>query len=108
MNKLLIAAALSATAVAGAAFAVQPPPPPAPAPAPMKPRADATGDRVVTRNEFLAQAAARFDRIDANRDGRIDRAERQAARGTKGGQHRGGPGAGMDDMPPPPAPAPRQ
>lgn len=34
-------------------------------------RADAAGDGVVTRAEALTQAGERFDRMDANRDGKL-------------------------------------
>lgn len=37
-----------------------------------------------TRDAYLARAAARFDRVDANRDGRIDAAELRGARGRRG------------------------
>lgn len=42
--------------------------------------ADSDRDGSVTRAEFAAAAAARFDRTDSNRDGQITPAERQAAR----------------------------
>lgn len=38
----------------------------------------------MTAADFRTRALARFDRIDANRDGRIDQAERVAARGRMG------------------------
>ncbi|MDJ0278513.1 EF-hand domain-containing protein [Sphingomonas sp. 2R-10] len=40
-------------------------------------RADADRDGVITRDEFRAVAARAFDRQDANRDGRVDAAERK-------------------------------
>ncbi|MFD1036430.1 EF-hand domain-containing protein [Sphingomonas hankookensis] len=40
-------------------------------------RADTNRDGVVTRDEYRAVASAMFDRQDANKDGRIDAAERQ-------------------------------
>lgn len=71
-------------------------------------RADANGDGVITRDEFRAAEARRFDMMDANHDGKIDAAEREqfmqamrdrmAARGARGG----------GDMPPPPPSAPQQ
>ena len=41
---------------------------------------DTNSDGVLTRDEALAPAIARFDRVDANSDGRIDAAERTAMR----------------------------
>lgn len=38
--------------------------------------ADANGDGVITRDEFLAAAAARFARRDRNGDGALDRSDR--------------------------------
>lgn len=38
------------------------------------------GDRVITREQFRKRALERFDRIDANHDGRIDASERAAYR----------------------------
>lgn len=46
-------------------------------------RADANGDGVITRAEFDAEAAARFDRMDANKDGKIDKSE-MPQRGRRG------------------------
>lgn len=87
MKKFLIAAALAATATAGSAYAAQQAPN-TPRPA-MKPRADANRDGIVTRAEFLAKAGERFDRVDTNRDGRIDATERQTAREKWGGRKHG-------------------
>jgi Ca2+-binding EF-hand superfamily protein len=53
--------------------------------------ADANRDGIVTQSEITANAAQRFQRIDANHDGRIVREEMQALRGGFGGE-RGGPG----------------
>ena len=49
-------------------------------------RADADGDRVVTRAESEAQVRARFARLDANRDGFVTRDERRAQRQHRRGQ----------------------
>lgn len=65
MKTYLIAAALGATAIGGVAIAAQ-----STAPA-------ARGGQI-TRAQFLAGAEARFDRLDANRDGVLSRAERRA------------------------------
>lgn len=74
-------------------------------------RADANKDGAVSRDEFMVGATAHFDMMDANKDGKLTKAERQAAHqkmrskmgGKRGGQ--GGPGghAGHDMPPPPPA-----
>ena len=50
-------------------------------------KADANGDGRISRDEFLARAAARFDRLDANKDGALTTDELRA------GHHRGGRGA---------------
>ncbi|KQS01803.1 hypothetical protein ASG11_13300 [Sphingomonas sp. Leaf357] len=71
MKMLFLAAALAGTTLAGAAIAGQT----APAPAAPKPgrmlQADVNGDGTITRAEFLAQAGARFDARDTNKDGTI-------------------------------------
>lgn len=43
-------------------------------------RADTNGDGAISLDEQRAQAIRRFERIDANNDGKIDQAERDAAR----------------------------
>lgn len=90
MFKFIIATALGAVAIGGASYAAQQVMQPG-EPRPM--RGDTNGDGVVTRAEFLADAGQRFDRMDANKDGKIDAAERQAMRGKMG--HRGERGEGM-------------
>lgn len=60
------------------------------------PGRDRPAPKPETAAEFRAHALERFDRIDANRDGRIDQAERAAAR-DRMGPPPGGP------TPPPPA-----
>ena len=42
--------------------------------------ADANKDGAVSKHEFLAAAASRFDASDSNHDGSVTPAERQAAR----------------------------
>ena len=42
--------------------------------------ADANGDGKVSREEFLARAGARFDRLDANKDGVLTAEEMKAGR----------------------------
>lgn len=43
-------------------------------------RADANGDGTVSRDEYLAAQASRFDMMDADHDGKLTKAERDAAR----------------------------
>ena len=62
--------------------------------------ADSDRDSAVTRAEFAAAAASRFDRTDSNRDGQLTPAERQAARAAmrermQEAMQRRGQGAGM-------------
>lgn len=83
MKTLILTAALASSAIAGAAFAQTSPPPPAGQP-PMYGKHhghdDMNGDGVVTRDEFIAAATRRFDRMDTNHDGKLDQAERDAMR----------------------------
>ena len=58
-------------------------------------RADTNGDGIVSRDEALAQAGQRFDRMDMNHDGKLTRDEMERI-GRVMGRMRGG------DMPPPP------
>lgn len=44
------------------------------------PNVDSNNDGVISRAEFLAGGAARFQRMDANHDGRVTREEAEAAR----------------------------
>lgn len=60
-------------------------------------RADTNGDGVVSREEALAQAGQRFDRMDLNHDGKLTRDEMEQV-GRRMGEMRG-------DMPPPPPPS---
>lgn len=53
--------------------------------------ADTDGDGAVTQAEFASAALARFDSVDANKDGTISREERRAQRrdrSQQGGKHR--------------------
>ena len=86
MNRTVLAAILATAgfaAVAGGPLAAQT------APAPQD-----NPERTITRDEALAQADARFDRMDANKDGKLDATEMMPPR-----QPAMAPGA----MPPPPA-----
>lgn len=55
-------------------------------------KADTNGDKAITQAEFTASALARFDRMDANKDGQVTAEERQAARQAMRGK-RGAPPA---------------
>jgi hypothetical protein len=61
----------------------------------------------VTAAQFRARALERFDRADANHDGTLTVAERQAQRDEMRRHRRMGPPPGGPDMPPPP-PQPAQ
>ena len=43
-------------------------------------KADANGDKAISQAEFVAGALARFERMDANKDGKVTAEERQAMR----------------------------
>jgi hypothetical protein len=86
MKTPIVAALLGATLFTGVAAAQDAPPPrrdPLAA-------ADANQDGVITKEEMLAQTAARFAKLDANGDGKVTAAERENARGGGTG------GRGMD------------
>ena len=70
--------------------------------------ADANNDGVITREEFLAAAAQRFDRLDTDHNGTLTGAEKMADRGDRRGPGRHGMRHDMrgDAPPPPPAAAP--
>lgn len=68
MKLLFLAAALSGTMLAGMAATAQPGPG---GPGGMLMRADANGDGIITHAEWLAAAATRFERMDANKDGKL-------------------------------------
>ena len=56
--------------------------------------ADANGDGVITRDEWLAASDARFARMDANGDGVLQYSERPMRRGRPGGPVGGPPPEG--------------
>ncbi|MBS0478913.1 MAG: EF-hand domain-containing protein [Proteobacteria bacterium] len=74
MNRIALAAILATAgfaAVAAGPLAAQTAPPSAPLD---------SADRTITRDEALAVADARFDRMDANKDGKLDATEMAARR----------------------------
>ena len=80
--------------------------------------ADTNQDGAVSKDEFMTTHVKHFDLMDANHDGQLTKAERQAARekmramagmgggkrhsGKHGGKHGGHDMRAMGDMPPPP------
>jgi hypothetical protein len=86
MNRIFLAAVLATTGFTAVAAA-------GPLSAQSAPDPQTDSSRVMTRDDAMAQADRRFDRMDANKDGRIDPSELMARR-----QPAGAPGA----MPPPP------
>ena len=77
MKKTLIAGLLGATLLGGAAIAQD-----AAQDRPMRPdpllRLDANQDGIVTKDEMLADVAARFAKLDTNKDDKISTEEREA------------------------------
>ncbi|WP_052071708.1 EF-hand domain-containing protein [Sphingopyxis sp. MWB1] len=53
-------------------------------------KADTNGDKAISLAEFRAAAMARFDQMDANKDGQVTAEEREAARSAMRGKHRAG------------------
>ena len=97
MKKFIIATALGATVLAGGAFAAVQDTGAAQTHPKRGMRADTDNNGVVTKAEALAQAEARFAKVDANNDGQITREERKAFRADKprrGWGKRGGHGRG--------------
>lgn len=76
MNRLLVAAALASAGFTTIALVGPTAAQSAPAP-----KGDAEGSGVLTRDEAMAQADARFDRLDTNKDGKLTPDEMQP-RGT--------------------------
>ena len=69
MNKIIIAL-LATTSLAMAAEGQEP----------QHRRWDVDGDKALTKEEWLARAAARFDTLDTNKDGKVTRDEGKAGR----------------------------
>lgn len=93
-NRLFMAAALAATAMTGVAIAAQDSP--SATQGTTKTPADANRDGIITRAEIIAQADARFARLDANGDGQISAEERAAMKGKRGGGMKGKRDARLD------------
>lgn len=70
MRKSILALTAAAVALAGTAYAQQQ--------GAFKRGGDPLGDATLTRAEASAKAAAMFDRLDANHDGKLDQADRAA------------------------------
>ncbi|MGB7654181.1 MAG: EF-hand domain-containing protein [Novosphingobium sp.] len=70
MKTKILGLSLAALGLAGAAYAAAPQAP-----------ADALGDKTVTKAEFIAKHGEMFDKMDANRDGKLDAADRTAHMG---------------------------
>lgn len=67
MKTTTLGLSLAAVALAGAAYAAEP-----------QGGADPLGDKTVTRAEFIARHGEMFDKMDTNRDGKLDSADRAA------------------------------
>jgi len=90
MNRVFLAAALASASFMGIALVG-----PTAAQTTPAPKGDTNGDGVMTRDEAMAQADARFDRMDANKDGKLTADEMRPRR----------PMGGPDAASPPPPPA---
>jgi len=89
MNRFILATALATSGFTAVALA-------GPLCAQTAPAPGDNPDRVMTREDTIARTDRRFDLMDANRDGKLDRTELQPRRA---------PSAGGADMAPPPPPA---
>ena len=72
MKKSMIGLSLLALGLAGSAFAAET----------MQP-GDPLGDKTMTKAEFMAKGADMFAKMDANRDGKLDTADRAGRQGAK-------------------------
>lgn len=79
MNRKLIASVLAASALlVGAALAASP----------ERPRIDANGDGFVSRAEAEAGASQQFDKLDSDKNGKLDDADRAALREKHSERHK--------------------
>lgn len=110
MNRLILAVALAATAgiaVAQSQPAIVPPPADRRAPPAPLPPADPMGDKTLSRADFLADAGARFDQMDADHNGQLTPDERRAWHQRQRAALGDGPRRSVGNgYPPPPAGGP--
>jgi hypothetical protein len=105
MNRVFLAAALASASFMAVALVG----PTAAQTAPAA-RGDANGDGVLSRDEAMAQADARFDRLDANKDGKLTPDEMHPRRpmdGTEATASAPPPADGASPPPPPGGPGGR-
>lgn len=100
MNRVFLAAALASASFLAVALVG----PTAAQTAPAA-RGDANGDGVLSRDEAMAQADARFDRLDANKDGKLTADELQPHRAMGATDAAPPPPPTADGASPPPPPA---
>ena len=102
MNRVFLAAALASASFMAVALVG----PTAAQTAPAA-RGDADGDGVLSRDEAMARSDARFDRLDANKDGKLTPDEMQPRRPMGGAEPAASaPPAADGASPPPPPPGP--
>lgn len=94
MNRFILAAALATSGFVAAA---------GPLLAQTTPPAGDNPDRVMTREDTIARTDRRFDLMDVNRDGKLDRTELQPRR-APGGSDLASPPPAEGAAPPPPTP----
>lgn len=99
MNRVFLAAALASASFMAVALVG----PTAAQTAPAA-RGDANGDGMLSRDEAMAQADARFDRLDANKDGKLTPDEMHPRRPMGGTEPAASAPPAVDGSPPPPPP----
>lgn len=99
MNRVFVAAALASASFLAVTMVGPTVAQTAPAP-----QSDADGGGVLTRDQAMAQADARFDRLDTNKDGKLTPDEMRP-HGRMGGPGAPPPPAADGTAPPPPSPA---
>lgn len=92
MKHRIVAIALLGTAAASMACAQTAAPDQPTKPAAAMRHGDIDGDGVITRAEFLANAAKRFDAMDTDKDGKLTAEERRAAHAKLRAERPRGPG----------------
>lgn len=85
MKKIALTAAASMAALIAIPALAQP--------GGQRPNPDSNGDGIITRAEVNADVAKRFARMDVNKDGKLNKADREAAMAARGGEG-AGEGAG--------------